>query len=409
MSVVWLAGGILALVLLLILQQRRKVELRRSRRDLLGVGDSRDFAQELIEAIPCPVFYKGLDGRYLGCNKAFVEYLGRRRDEIVGHTTYDVAPKGLADRYAAADAALFAQTGTQIYEVKVQWADGSLRDVVMHKATFARADGTVCGLIGVITDITDRKRAEEQVHRLKDELEQRVAQRTAQLEATNKELEEFSYSMSHDMRAPLRALDGFSKMLLERHSAGLDDEGKRLLKVLRSSARQQGRLVDDILHFLALGRRKVKCGAIDMARLASDIVAELQEAAPERQMRLEIGELPPAWGDSGMIRIALQNLLSNAVKYSKSDSKVIIELGGVSQEEENAYSVTDHGVGFDMRYAHKLFRIFERVHPMGQYEGSGIGLAIVKRVVERHGGRVWAEGRVGEGASFHFTLPQRKS
>ncbi len=233
----------------------------------------------------------------------------------------------------------------------------------------------------------------------------RLKERTAQLEAANKELEDFSYSMSHDMRAPLRALDGFSKILLEKHSAGLDDEGRRLLKVLRDSARHQGRLVDDILRFLALGRRKVKYSAIDIAKLASEIFAEFQAAAPARRMRLKIGALPPAWGDPGMIRLAVQNLLSNAIKYSPADREARIEISGTAGEVQNVYSVTDHGVGFDMRYADKLFRVFQRVHPVEQYEGTGVGLAIVKRVIGRHGGRVWAEGHVGEGATFHFTLP----
>jgi len=254
-----------------------------------------------------------------------------------------------------------------------------------------------------------RRHTEEQVRVLNQKLEARVRERTAELEATNKELEEFSYSMSHDMRAPLRALDGFTKILLEKHSAGLDDEGRRLLMVLRDSARHQGRLVDDILRFLALGRQRMSHSAIDIAELASEIFAALQAAAPARQMRLKIGELPPTWGDPGMIRLAVQNLLSNAIKYSPADREALIEIGGVAAEQENVYSVTDHGVGFDMRYADKLFRVFERVHPMGQYEGSGIGLAIVKRIVERHGGRVWAEGRVGEGATFHFALPHRKT
>ena len=161
MSVLWLAVGILALVPLLIVQQRRIAELRRRQRELPAGGDSQLSARELIEVMPCPVFYKARDGRYLGCNGAFAEYIGRPREQIIGRTVHEVAPKELADRYAAADAALFAQTGTQMYEVRMQWGDGSLRDVVMHKATFAGADGVVGGLVGVVTDITERKLAEK--------------------------------------------------------------------------------------------------------------------------------------------------------------------------------------------------------------------------------------------------------
>jgi signal transduction histidine kinase len=246
-----------------------------------------------------------------------------------------------------------------------------------------------------------------EIRQLNIELEQRVVQRTAQLEASVKELEEFSYSMSHDMRTPLRALDGFSRILLEEHTASLDDEGKRLVNVLRNNAQRMGRLIDDILHYLSMDRKKMEFGSVDIARLASEIVTELQAAAPARRLRLEIGTLPPAWGDRNMIREALHNLMSNAVKFSP-DVEALIEVASTTEKGENVYSVKDHGIGFDMRYTGKLFRVFERVHSTGQYEGSGIGLALVKRIVTRHGGRVWAEGKVNEGATIYFTLPTKE-
>ncbi len=231
--------------------------------------------------------------------------------------------------------------------------------------------------------------------------------RTRELEAANKELEEFSYSMSHDMRTPLRAIDGFAKILAEEHAAQLDEEGRRLLGVVRSNALRMGCLIDDILRFLRVGRHHLVCGEVDMERLVYEAFEDLRAGLPYRRIRLEVGPLPPAWGDHTLLRRALQNLLANAIKFSSAATEALIEVGGAAQAEENAYYVRDHGIGFDMRYVDKLFRVFERVHPTGQFEGSAVGLAVVKRIIGRHGGRVWAEGEVDAGATFHFALPRK--
>ncbi|TAL49457.1 MAG: HAMP domain-containing protein [Methylovulum sp.] len=290
-------------------------------------------------------------------------------------------------------------------EIEIECFDGAHKIILDSAVPLCMSDGSIRGAVTINHDITERKQAEAAVRRLNAELEQRVMQRTAQLEAANKELEEFSYSMSHDMRTPLRALDGFSKILLEEHGANLDDEGKRLLKVLRDNARRMGRLIDDILHFLSMGRRSMEFGPVDIANITTEVFTQLQNAAPARRMHLKIGALPSAWGDRDMIHQLMLNLLSNAVKFSPIDGDALIEVGGATEEAGNCYSVKDHGIGFDMCYAGKLFRVFERVHPTGQYEGSGIGLAIVKRIVERHGGRVWAESKVNEGTTIYFILP----
>jgi signal transduction histidine kinase len=233
-------------------------------------------------------------------------------------------------------------------------------------------------------------------------LESRVLERTAELEAVNKELASFSYSVSHDLRAPLRAVDGYARMLEEDYAARLDAEGRRLLTVIRDSAGRMGDLIDDLLDFSRLGRQPMTKQQVDVAALAREVVDELRgghKAAPE------VGDLPPAPGDRALLKQVWLNLIGNAFKYSAKRDAPRIEIGGRVEGEENVYWVHDNGAGFDMRYAAKLFGVFQRLHSQDEFAGTGVGLAIVQRVVTRHGGRVWAEGTPGEGACFFFSLP----
>lgn len=235
----------------------------------------------------------------------------------------------------------------------------------------------------------------------------RMKERTEALEQANRELEAFSYSVSHDLRAPLRAIDGFSHLLLEDYGPSLDDTGKRLLKQLRVATVRMGQLIDDMLSFSRMSRRGMAAKAVDMSELAREVATELQAGAEDRVVRFDMGDLPPAQGDRDMLRQVWVNLLSNAVKFTRTRAEAVIEVSGTATAEGNAYSVKDNGVGFDMAYVDKLYGVFERLHAQKDYEGTGIGLAIVKRIVVRHGGRVWAEGQQGVGATFHFYLPRR--
>lgn len=252
-----------------------------------------------------------------------------------------------------------------------------------------------------------RLRAEEKLMELSEVLESRVKERTMQLEAANAELESFAYSVSHDLRTPLRAIDGFSHILQDEYGGKFDAEGQRLLKVVWDNAQRMGQLIDDILQFSRTGRLELEIAGIDMESMARSVLDELRLAIPADNLQVEIGHLPRAKGDRAMLHQVFANLLSNAIKFSRTNKAPVIKVGGSIKENEAVYFVADNGVGFDMQYVDKLFGVFQRLHSVNEFEGTGIGLAIVKRIVERHGGRVWAEGKVGSGSTFYFSLPQR--
>jgi PAS domain S-box-containing protein len=243
-------------------------------------------------------------------------------------------------------------------------------------------------------------RLHEQVGQHAAELEQRVAERTAELEA-------FSYSVSHDLRTPLLTIDGFSRMLLEDYSDQLDAEGQRLLKTICGNSRNMGQLIDDLLAFSKLGRQEMRPEEIKMSELTAAVYAELAASSPERKLQFNLQPLPPAHGDQSMVRQVFVNLLSNAIKFTVPKDVAVIEVGAAEEENHNIYYVKDNGVGFEMKYADKLFGVFERLHSEDEFAGTGVGLAFVQRIIHRHGGRVWAEGKVGEGATVYFILPRK--
>jgi PAS domain S-box-containing protein len=292
-------------------------------------------------------------------------------------------------------------------EFRIIWPDGSIHHIKANSQAFWDENGKPIRMVGTNIDITEHRRAQQEILRLNAELEQRVLERTAQLTAANQELEAFSYSVSHDLRAPLRAVDGFSRMVADDYAEKLDDEGRRRLEVIRSETQRMGQLIDDLLTFSRLGRQQTKPETIDMQSLAQEVYDELvAEEPPGRKLKLDLQPLPAVEGTRTMIRQVWVNLIGNAIKFTKGKEVGEIEIAAQPGEDGvPVFRIKDNGAGFDMRFADKLFGVFQRLHSPMEFPGTGVGLALVQRIVHRHGGRVWAFGEVDHGATFYFTLP----
>jgi light-regulated signal transduction histidine kinase (bacteriophytochrome) len=269
-------------------------------------------------------------------------------------------------------------------------------------------------MLNLLEDINAEMAKNEQVSRAmaneiaeRKVVEESLRQANAIALTANKELEAFSYSVSHDLRAPLRAVDGFSRLMMDGYGSQLDDEGRRMLNVIHDETLRMSRLVDELLAFTRLGQQQMESSTVDMTALARDVFDGLQALEPERQLQFNLQSLPPAFGVSAMIRQVWVNLISNAVKFTRDRPIGVIEIAAlVGEDGQWVYHVKDNGAGFDMRFANKLFCVFQRLHGADEYPGVGVGLALAQRIIQRHGGRIWAEGEVGKGATFYFTLPK---
>ena len=347
---------------------------------------------------------KSLDSIITSWNAGAERIFGYTADEMVGSTITRIIPPERLPEEEMIMRRITQGESVEHFETLRQAKDGRLIDVSVTVSPVKDAAGRITGASKIVRDITAEKTAEAKIHQLNAELEQRVVERTAQLEAANKELEAFSYSVSHDLRAPLRAVDGFSQAVLEDYGPQLPEEGRRYLQTIRGSAQKMGMLIDDLLAFSRLSRQPLSTQTVNTGKLVREVLEELQGQQPERAVEIQVGELPSCRGDAALLKQVWVNLLSNAFKYTRQRRPAVIEVGSKLAQGEQAYYVRDNGTGFDMRYVHKLFGVFQRLHRAEEFEGTGVGLAIVQRVIHRHGGRVWAEGEPDRGATFYFTL-----
>jgi PAS domain S-box-containing protein len=350
------------------------------------------------------IFVKDRESRLLFLNPAGYRQHRLTPEQSLGKTDAEIHPDMTeAAFFVEADQRVMESGKTILFEEPFTTHTGEHRILLTAKTPRRDEDGNIIGIIGISRDITERKQAEDEIRRLNTNLEQRVRERTAQLERANKELEAFSYSVSHDLRAPLRAVLGFVSILQQNYRERLDEEGHRLLGVVSSEATRMGRLIDDLLAFSRMGRQERQNTEIDMAALAR-MEFEIHTStlpASAALPTLELHSLPHAKGDPSMLRQVFANLIGNAVKFTRHQTRPLIEVGGTSDGLVTTYYVRDNGVGFDEKYRHKLFGVFQRLHSETEFEGNGVGLALV----QRHGGQVWAESKLGQGATFSFTLP----
>ena len=333
------------------------------------------------------------------CNPAGERLFGYEAGEVIGRNVNMLMPApyreehdGYLSRYRETGERRIIGIGR---EVAGQRKDGSEFPLYLSVGEWVDDDGSRL-FVGVLRDITDLKEAE-----------QRILRRQRELEAANKELDGFTYSVSHDLRAPLRAIDGFGRILIEDHAERLDAEGRRVLDVIRKNVGRMGQLIDDLLAFSRLGRAAMKPRRVAMTHLGRTVLEEIMAAETDRAIDARVADLPDALGDPTLLRQVWVNLLGNAVKYTRPRSPAVIQVTGRTEHDEVVYTVRDNGVGFDMAYVGKLFMVFQRLHKASEFEGTGVGLALVQRIVMRHRGRVWAEARPDEGAAFSFALPRK--
>ncbi|OFY61787.1 MAG: hypothetical protein A2V64_04660 [Bacteroidetes bacterium RBG_13_43_22] len=379
-------------------------EIKLSNQIANRLKESEERWRTLVLTMPEYIGLVDCEGRFLFLNH-YAE--GFSEKDTIGKSHLEFIPDEWKEFYQKKFEECIETRKNQIFEYSAYGDNNAIRTYETCLVPIMQ-QGKVSNVMAIARDITERKQAEKEILSLNKQLEQRVIERTSQLETANKELEAFAYSVSHDLRAPLRAVDGFSKFILEDYENKIDSEGKRLLNLIRSNTQKMDQLITDLLSLSRVTRSEMNFSGIDMTQMAISMFRESAAQDVMDRISLTVDPLPGANADPTYIKQVWSNLTANAIKFSSKKKKPIIKISGYTEDDFNVYYVKDNGVGFNPQYSDKLFGVFQRLHKSDDFEGTGVGLAIVQRIINRHGGKVWAEGEEGIGATFYFSLPVKK-
>ncbi len=384
------------------------IGLLRDITDQKNAYEARSRLAAIVESASDAVFAKTVDGVITAWNHGAEILFGYPAQEIIGKNIRILySQERVEEEERILNRLLKGETVAQFESVRIR-KGGEPVEVSLTISPIFDADKKIVGASQIARDITERRKSEQQIRMLNEELEHRVLERTAQLEAANKELEAFSYSVSHDLRAPLRHIHGYSDLLSRRIEGKADQTELRYLRYISDSVREMGNLIDDLLAFSRMGRSELHKTSVDLRKTVENVIGLFSDEISRREIEWIISDLPTVDGDSAMLQLVFQNLIGNAVKYTRTRSKAIIQIGSEIRPDQVIVRVNDNGVGFDMKYANNLFGVFQRLHRSEEFEGTGIGLANVRRIIHRHGGETWAEGGLDKGATFYFSLPNHK-
>jgi len=373
-------------------------------RDEQEIKNNEKRFREIIESLPQLFWTCTVDGPCDYLSKQWVEYTGIPEAEQLGYRWLEQLHPEDRDRTISTWMEKVIDGERFNIEFRIRKNNGEYRWFKTRAVPMHDNGGNIIKWFGSNTDFDDVIKAREKINQLNKDLEKRVIERTTELQIANKELEAFSYSVSHDLRAPLRAINGFIQMLLEDNVEKLDDEGKRIGTIIQGNSRKMGVLIDDLLAFSQLNRQRMALSRIDMEELVREVVKELHDPDTGRKIGITIRHLPQVKGDRSLLKQAIVNLLSNSIKFTRPREEAVIEIGNFKKDHQSIYYIKDNGVGFSMKYADKIYNVFQRLHSEKEFEGTGIGLALVQRIINRHGGKIWVEAELNKGATFYFTF-----